>query len=92
MRIAFGKKRAPSPPPLMRGVELAHAVVGKTEVIQELQAMPDNGYAMLILMKPENDGMYIKSVCYPPGKDDILYEGLYQHALRYLSWKVERSG
>jgi hypothetical protein len=71
---------------------MANAIVGKTELIQELKDMPDNGYAVLVLMKPADDGVYLKSVCYPPGLHEIMYEGILNHAGRFLAWKTRQDG
>lgn len=86
-----GKTKRFSSRPLPSGVGVVAAknIAAKANLAQELRDMTDDCYALVIVMKPIEDGtLMVKSTMYPPTDDEIICHGVYDYAARFLNFKT----
>lgn len=76
----------PQPAPAKQKVQTtATDIVSKATLVQELNALPEGGYAILISIVPDEDGLAYKSYHFPQNKDSVTMHGLYSHAAGFLA-------
>lgn len=87
MKISLqGMWKARKPTPSPKAVfYTAESIVGRQVLIEEIKSLPDSGYAMLVLMKPnENGEMMTKSISWPANTDPVTQHGLEDYAMKHI--------
>lgn len=78
------KPKAISPTPFRPAQIAMTDVAAKADMIADIRKLPESGYAVLVTMTPDEDGILIESNQYPANPDTVAYHGMYNYAAEYL--------
>lgn len=65
-------------------------IASKASLIEDLQRLPEGGYAILVTMVPDEDGgLLIRDTAHPKNRDQAVYHGVYSYAAEYFAHRVD---